>query len=683
MEEGPLVVLGTLFVSVCVSLVNVASQCYEQSVCLERGTCVVVDAWSCSFQNRVDEVGQRVFFGNHTTSNFYSATRGVCSPGQTQTFLENRLVCSRRRYFPNALNQEAVLATSLVPHALYCGRWINTIRTSQDASPRMMAFYDEEVISEEVVRAVSSHYSVLVGSTPPSKFYHACERMVSNDAIQVHARLAFDYLSAGVQTSSRRELLRTVGWLARHYCDAPVQLALAFGAGPRDLVIDITGGRTHSASSIRTELYALGGDAALLRSAAGFADRLHAEPAQEIQCSLVPGDTQELLHNLPGEHKLGNCSHLSRLLRVYDRNSRGAHAYMLGMAAGCASSVATAVFWASDRHSAVRTGLDQLKSRSDRLITIDAPELSEATAATFSSAFQQRSTFGAIPKHAPKVCGGALMDFFPDYVDEVVFDTLVSRTLYSRLGVAHGEIKRAVSSAIHTPVIARALKDPVAVAARALNVVTRVAGAPAGTWAGRDEPLAPPAFTSGDGALVMLLKASNARFLRRARLVTQGGVCGLPPLYPSTTRNAYLFPAAGCAMLLPGLLVPPFADELYDDESLYGRIGWVMAHEVSHVTATAVWNEIAVRSLLLKYTPSTYTEALADVVATQAIAITGKVNDSTLCGHLSQMWCGRESVDSWDLWTSSRRNLPSHPPTNARSDRLCAMMPFLAEARSA
>lgn len=682
MGEGPLFVLGTLVASVCVSLVNVASQCHEQSLCLERGTCLVVDSWSCSFQNRVDEVGQRVFFKNHTTAHFYAATRGVCSPGQTQTFHENRLLCSRRRYFPNALNQDAVSTTSLVPHARFCGRWINSIRTAQ-ASTHLMAFYDEAAVSEQVARAVATHYSVLVGSTPPSKFYHACERMVSNDATGVNMRLAFDYLSAGVQTSSRGELLRTVGWLARHYCDAPVQLALAFGEGPRDLIIDVTGGKTHTASSIAAQLSALGGDTDLRRSAASFADRVQAAPAQAPQCSLEPRDTQELLHHLPKGHTLGNCSHLSRLLRVYSEDSRGVHAYMLGMAAGCASSVAGAVFWASDRHSAVRTGLDQLKSRSDRLITVDASKLSEATSATFGSAFQQGPLVGAKWKRAPQVCGGALIDFFPDYVDEVVFDTLVSRTLYSRLGMAHDEIKEAVSSAIHTPVIARVLKDPSAVAVRALNVVTRVAGAPAGTWAGRGDPLTPPAFTSGDGALVMLLKASESRFQRRASLVAQGGVCSLPPLYPSTTRNAYLFPAAGCAMLLPGLLVPPFADELYDDESLYGRIGWVMAHEVSHVTATAVWDEIAVRSLLIKYTPSTHVEALADVVATQAIALTGKVNDSTLCGHLSQMWCGRESGDSWGSWASDSPALPSHPPTNARSDRMCAMMPLLAEARSA
>ena len=404
MGEGPLFVLGTLVASVCVSLVNVASQCHEQSLCLERGTCLVVDSWSCSFQNRVDEVGQRVFFKNHTTAHFYAATRGVCPPGQTQTFHENRLLCSRRRYFPNALNQDAVSTTSLVPHARFCGRWINSIRTAQ-ASTHLMAFYDEAAVSEQVARAVATHYSVLVGSTPPSKFYHACERMVSNDATGVNMRLAFDYLSAGVQTSSRGELLRTVGWLARHYCDAPVQLALAFGEGPRDLIIDVTGGKTHTASSIAAQLSALGGDTDLRRSAASFADRVQAAPAQAPQCSLDPRDTQELLHHLPKGHTLGNCSHLSRLLRVYSEDNRGVHAYMLGMAAGCASSVAGAVFGASDRHSAVRTGLDQLKSRSDRLITVDASKLSEATAATFGSAFQQGPLVGAKWKRAPQVCG--------------------------------------------------------------------------------------------------------------------------------------------------------------------------------------------------------------------------------------------------------------------------------------
>ena len=55
-------------------------------------------------------------------------------------------------------------------------------------------------------------------------------------------------------------------------------------------------------------------------------------------------------------------------------------------------------------------------------------------------------------------------------------------------------------------------------------------------------------------------------------------------------------------MLLPGLLVPPFADERYDQPSLYARAGFVIAHEFAHVTAyTQQWNGAYAERLLADY----------------------------------------------------------------------------------
>ena len=666
MDEKLLIVWGTVLVSVCVSIFNVAAQCHEQSRCLDRGTCMVVDNWSCSFQNRVDEVGQRVFFGNHTTANFFVATRGVCAAGQTQTFSGDRVGCSRRRYYPGALNVEVMTVQSIVPHKKYCGRWIHSTRAYQGG---MMAFYDEEVVARDVIDVVAGHYRVRVGSSPPSKFYHACVRMLSNNAVAVSENLAFDYLRAQLVVVSRRTLLRSVGALARHYCDSAVQVALAFGAAPRDLVFNLTGGVTLTAAEVIRYLHTMGIDRETQNIASRFADRLavvETQGANGVSFSLSGSDAQELLHNVDGDHVLGDYSHLDLLLRAYDNDNDGAQAYMVGMAARCALGVGGVVFGAPGRHEAARIGIDQLKSQADRLITVDTTKLSDATSATFGGAFSRRQLTTAIWRQAPQVCGEGLVEFFPDYVDGVVFETLVSPTLYSRLGIAYDVIKDAVSQAILTPLISTVLADPVKVATDARDVDLRIAGAPTGSWAGRLIPLTPPELTSDDGALVILLKTSASRFRRRARLVAEGGVCDLPPLYSSTTRNAYLFPRAGCAMLLPGIIVPPFADELYDDESLYGRIGWILAHEISHVTADAIWHASAVSSLLHNYTPNTYTEALADVVATQAISITGMVYKSALCGHLSQMWCGYEE----DVWTTHQS---THPPRNARSDILCMM----------
>ena len=73
-------------------------------------------------------------------------------------------------------------------------------------------------------------------------------------------------------------------------------------------------------------------------------------------------------------------------------------------------------------------------------------------------------------------------------------------------------------------------------------------------------------------------------------------------------------------MVLPGLLVPPFADERYDDASLATRLGFVMAHEFMHVTAyESQWSEAYATHLLGDYPESTHVEAIADLGAAASL----------------------------------------------------------------
>ena len=153
-------------------------------------------------------------------------------------------------------------------------------------------------------------------------------------------------------------------------------------------------------------------------------------------------------------------------------------------------------------------------------------------------------------------------------------------------------------------------------------------------------------------------------------------MCDHPPLFDALRRNAYLVLSTGfsCAMLLPGILVPPFADERYDDASLYGRIGYVLAHEFLHVTAfRSQWDEAYAGTLLHHYDPGTYIEAIADgggVAAVLRLGIAGLDRDA-LCAHVSQLWCGRVGwLDGGATAQSSR----VHPPVNARGDYACAFL---------
>ena len=120
-------------------------------------------------------------------------------------------------------------------------------------------------------------------------------------------------------------------------------------------------------------------------------------------------------------------------------------------------------------------------------------------------------------------------------------------------------------------------------------------------------------------------------------------------------------------MLLPGLLVPPFADERYDDASLYSRVGYVVAHELMHVTAfTSRWDGAYADYLLHRYDPQTHVEAIADAGAMATIMRLGVVSNASLCGHVSQLWCAR--VGNQD------RVAGSHPLSNERGDFACAFL---------
>jgi len=430
------------------------------------------------------------------------------------------------------------------------------------------------------------------------------------------------------------------------------------------LAFDISSGTTLANDEVLTDLYALGVDADVRRMASGFASRILRQEAGGV------GDVGEVMHGVEGGWVAGDLRHLSRLLKAYEEDPEGGSAYFQALTGRCAFAVRESVFGGSSE--AARTGLDKLPP-ADRFVAVGAPELQAATSSTLRNARARRHLVRATRRQGVSACNDALATFFPGHVDEAVFDTMVNRHLYDRIGAAYPGVRSAVAAAIRGSIISPTLGDPEAVARNALDVDMRVAGAPLDSWGGKLLPLPSPAFSSNDGSLLMLLKAAGALFDRRSRLVHEGGVCDLPALYPATTRNAYLFPAARCGMLLPGLLVPPFADNLYDDASLYSRVLYVVAHEIAHVTAYAPWRAAPMADLLSGYPPSTHVEAIADLAAVNAIVLTGKVNSSELCGHVSQIWCAR-MPDAGILGWLVSLSPGSHPELNKRGDSMCSFL---------
>ena len=125
--------------------------------------------------------------------------------------------------------------------------------------------------------------------------------------------------------------------------------------------------------------------------------------------------------------------------------------------------------------------------------------------------------------------------------------------------------------------------------------------------------------------------------------MTGAGICEHPALYPGVSRNAYLLltSSSACSMLLPGLLVPPFADERYDDASLATRVGFVMAHEFMHVTAyTDQWSD-AYADLLGRLPELDAASRPSPTWAPPPPRALQLRPNETLCASVSQLFCGR------------------------------------------
>ena len=232
------------------------------------------------------------------------------------------------------------------------------------------------------------------------------------------------------------------------------------------------------------------------------------------------------------------------------------------------------------------------------------------------------------PTQCAQRCLTAARAVFPDAFDKLTFDILVTPRLHKRIEDMTPIVRTAASEALGTPplddvYITQQLREE----ARGLleSAGVRIAGAPRGTFGGIADDFVRPSIASGDGALLIMLKQARAVHLDRLRRALRGdALCQHPPLFDALERNAYMLLSGGyaCVMLLPGLLVPPFADERYSDASLYSRLGFVLAHEFMHVTAANVngWDQPAVNHLLRRYSREKQIEAIADVGAIATIA---------------------------------------------------------------
>jgi len=705
-SESSWPVILSLIVASFGALLAWQNVCYEQHVCIEHGTCYPIRnvSYSCAFQTSITPSAYRMLNFSSQDEALVALQRGVCAPGLRQSLDQyGHLRCVRRRNYPDAIAVEAQASgdnNGMPDHERHCKNWIDA--KSIESGEEKFAFFDEDEVEQDVEDILLAGGSGRLAISDVTKFRAACRSMVVSGAAGAAATIAYNHLVVGLgafDLTKIADLFGVIGYLGSHFCDAPATVGLVYD--DKSFAIKVGVGTTPSAAAIAEALYAVGADRSTRSRALAFATLVNdyntpapfvndAATGKIVEGSYIYGwIASEVTSSLRIFYEPDNPP-LARFLHTAQAQLADASAYVYGLAAYCAVSGASTVTGEfggmSSVESSVKTignlrpipsALGRLKGSVvdiDRFSEIKPEHFFNASSTTWSAlAAHGTPITSAVRPSARAVCLRAARVAFPDAFDHVAFDTLVTPTLYGRLQTMSVAIRKAAITTMQDSLIGNLYATPAGrttALAQLQNTTLRIAGAPRTTWAGVDTAFVRPELTSNDGAILILMKQARAVYFDRfARAARQSSVCQHPPLFDALTRNAYLLLSTSfsCAMLLPGLLVPPFADERYDDASLYSRVGYVIAHELLHVTAfQSKWDNAYADYLLVQYDPRTYVEAIADAGAVATIMRLGIVSNASLCAHVSQLWCARVGKQVRVSW--------SHPLSNDRGDYACAFL---------
>ena len=698
-----------LLVSVCIalfcSLISHATVCAEQHACLHAETCYALNsgAWydpSCSFRTTVTPAGYKLLNASVQYETMQHMNRGVCSPGLRQQVdsVTGEFACTRKRSWPDAYLAEIGEPSAHTDHERHCGKWIAA--GSIAYGDQKWAFYDAEDTERDVDNLVRAKGATRLATTDLGKFRASCRTMVASNSAGASAKQAYDLLVPGLGAESLGFALESVGFLASHYCDAPALVGV--GIDGDQFTTKVLGGTVLPEQSLKNALYVVGADRELRNSAVEFAAAMSALDYATLPLVTSTQAAAIVRGSYRGTWLAGYVSSsllitraaynepLERFMGAFTAHGPAkAHAYLKGVAAVCSLAAQAVVVPEQGNllpllsaHTQDRAGqgasrpalaLGRLRAPAGNNDAITEQTLLNASTVRLSALSALAS---ASRSSARNICLRAAKRVFPDAFDHIAFNALVTPTLYERLEQLTGQVREAAAVTLAEDLVGNVfadLADRNAAVAKLRATKVRIAGAPRGTWAGINREFRPPNIESDDSALTVIVKQARAVYLDRLLpVVTGADICEHPALYPGVTRNAYLLlsTTSACSMLLPGLIVPPFADERYDDASLTMRLGFVMAHEFMHVTATtSQWNDEYAATLMSTYPSSTRVEAVADLGAIASLMRFSYVRNETACAAASQLFCGR--VGWAPEWNAPA---PWHPPINMRGDNICQFL---------
>tara|TARA_Y100000389_G_scaffold142658_1_gene140707 strand:- start:7853 stop:10015 length:2163 start_codon:yes stop_codon:yes gene_type:complete len=704
--EAFVIVLGAAFFAV----VGLGWTCWVRAWCLDAGTCRAVNessifpAAQCSFENVVPLVSDLLYHNASGSGNSLSLlTRGMCGVGERLhvSVITGRPECMLLRPYPDAMDYEVMQPSAATDHQRACGKWLAggmTLSLFGEQYPEYLSFDDSDERAAAVRHAEDGmHAGSRLSAGNLGKFRAACQRAVlgGSAAVRAAGERAYDYLVNDAAINSvvdEATMLHSVGKLASHYCDGPV----TFGWEQR-----VSGYRAGSRAGTPFNTNALAQALQLVNEPQGIQGAAEAGNKHvNAYAYLTPDASVAKLMTAyragtgrpsseDGAANLGryeSVPELDGLIHLVSLGAAGSldhtKGYLKGVAAMCAFSLSAIVnnpgytaTSAPEGHREKARGrrppaaaLGQLATprHHEPLFEVERAHVLNASSITVSQ------LVGGDATDASGMCRDFTRLMFPDEIDAIHHELVISPTLYSRMQSMVADARAGVAHVLrNNNELRAALVDPDAIALDVENTRIRIPGAPRGSWAGATRSIPLAAFDSSDGVFVMAAKQARALWLDRQGSMVYDATdpCEGPSAYQPLTANAYIFPGYKCSYFLLGMSFRPYADEAYDDASLASRFGYIIAHELSHNNLNGEYITAGIDALLADYPcASTRDEGWADVAGCLGVLHTGHVNSDDLCQHVSQSWCARTPIGYGGCVGQT------HPFANVRGNALCATL---------
>lgn len=628
------------------------------------------------------------------------AYRGRCIPGMREHQVSTSTrVCLPQLAYPSAMVVDAMDLSSNISSRRACGRWLDAAAETGVTRNVGLGFFGVSTMTNAMWDEVAFHVygdgALLTDSA--AKLVGTCRSVVNGgtEELGLASRLAYRELirSAG-SFSTLDDVAGYLGVLVAHACPGPVELhlvsdALGYTAYLRD-------GAMPLAQDVERSMRALGidevwiesavADIALIASGLAAVEGCAAVP-ETIVVAIVNGIAGEDLSLVSNAQQAVGLAHLGGWFcsledDVPETAFLRATALMSGLAAECVSTLASRVLVESGGQS---SGLSASVGRTVRALIndpLEVPSVEDWLSATTRVVSRLPSVgeggeggLSAAASAASQDPRDACFELFRyvsvDTAEAILFQALVPPGLYDRLEALVQRVRDAVQAVVVSAPFSSIFVDAEDVAKGVRSSHIRFPGAPMGSWAGRRSVAEEAVLSHAGGVLFNALGHLRAQTRDSLRLalgrVADYSPCDIPPLYEATHPNAYYLHETGCIVLFIGLLRAPFVDESFDDASLEGRIGFVIAHELAHNSLRSEWNEAPLRELLGAYpSEDLYEEALADVIAMHALhqlTATSRCNATLM--HMAQLFC---AVPGQTFGPSI------HPKGNTRIDTLRATM---------